>query len=216
MGFRLKSDVGLDRLHLVAVPFLPEIRLHLAQDPIILRARMEAAAGEPLPPPFWASAWAGGQSVARYVLDHPEVVAGRRVLDVAAGSGVVAIAAALAGAAEVTGNDIDPNAVEAMAMNAWINGVTVSVSSRDLLDGAAEGFDVVLAGDVFYSAAMAERILPFLDRVVGRGGRALVGDPGRAFLPRERLRTVASYSVSMMGAPEDAEITGTQVLELRR
>jgi predicted nicotinamide N-methyase len=212
----LKSDVGLDRLHLVAVPFVPEVLLHLAQDPIILRARMEAEAGEALPPPFWASAWAGGQAVARYVLDHPELVAGRRVLDLAAGSGMVGIAAAVAGAAEVTGNDTDPNAAEAIAMNAWANGVTVAVSSHDLLDCDTEDYEVVLAGDVFYSAPMAARILPFLDRVVDRGARALIGDPGREFLPRERLATLASYAVSMMGAPEDAEITRTQVLEPRR
>jgi predicted nicotinamide N-methyase len=206
---------GLDQLRLAEVPFVPEVRLHLAEDAIVLWARMEAAAGETLPPPFWASAWAGGQGLARYVLDHPGMVAGRRVLDLAAGSGLVSVAAAMAGARSVTANDIDPYALAAVRLNAQANGVEVASRGGDLLDGAAEGAEVVLAGDVFYSRDMAERVLRFLDRVVARGGVVLVGDPGRAYLPRERLEPVASYRVPMVGALEDAEIKQTDVLRLK-
>src|SRR5437763_1932409 len=124
---------AFDGLRLVRLAFVPEVRLHLADDPIVLRARLEAQTGPGLTP-FWASAWAGGQALARYVLDHPQVVAGRRVLDLASGSGVVAVAAAKAGAAEVTANDIDPYALAAVAMNAAANAVTVAVHEGDLLD----------------------------------------------------------------------------------
>ena len=216
-----RADAGasdtwsLDRLRLAEVAFVPEVRLHLAEDAIVLWARLEAAAGGPLEPPFWASAWAGGQAVARYVLDHPDVVAGRRVLDLAAGSGLVAIAAALAGAAAVTANDIDPYALAAVAWNARANGVTVTGSHGDLLDGDGADAEVVLAGDVFYSRAMAARVLPFLERAMARGARVLVGDPGRAFLPHDRLETVASYPVQSPGALEDAQLDQTSVLQPR-
>jgi predicted nicotinamide N-methyase len=204
---------GLDRLQLLAVPFVPEVRLYLAEDAIVWWARMEAEAGEGLAPPFWASAWAGGQGLARYVIDHPEVVAGRRVLDLASGSGLVAIAAALAGAATVTANDIDPYALAATTLNAEANGVTVVRSHGDLLEGDGGDAELVLAGDVFYSRPMVAQVLPFLQRVVARGARVLVGDPGRAFLPRHRLRLVASYEVPGVGSLEDAEIQRANVFE---
>jgi predicted nicotinamide N-methyase len=206
---------GLDQLCLTEVPFVPEVRLHLAEDAIVLWARMEAAAGETLPPPFWASAWAGGQAVARYVLDHPEVVAGRRVLDLAAGSGLVAVAAAMAGAGLVTANDIDPYALAAVRLNALANDVEVDSRRGDLLDGDGDGAEVVLAGDVFYSRDMSERVLRFLDRVTAGGGVVLVGDPGRAYLPHQRLEVLASYRVPMVGALEDAEIKQTDVLRIK-
>jgi predicted nicotinamide N-methyase len=206
---------GLDQIHLIEVPFVPEVRLHLAEDAIVLWARMEAAAGETLPPPFWASAWAGGQGVARYVLDHPEVVAGRRVLDLAAGSGLVSVAAALAGAASVTANDIDPYALAAVRLNAQANGVAVGGRGGDILDTDGDGAEVVLAGDVFYSRDMAQRVLGFLDRVTARGSAVFVGDPGRAYLPKEQLELVASYRVPIVGALEDAEIKRTDVLRPR-
>lgn len=208
------GEGGLDQLRLTEVPFVPEVRLHLAEDAIVLWARMEAAAGESLPPPFWASAWAGGQGLARYVLDHPRVVADRRVLDLAAGSGLVSVAAALAGARSVTANDIDPYALAAVQRNAKANGVDVACRGGDLLDGDGDGAEVVLAGDVFYSRDMSERVLRFLDRVAARGGVVLVGDPGRAYLPRERLEVVATYRVPIVGALEDAEIKQTDVLRL--
>jgi predicted nicotinamide N-methyase len=177
---------------------------------------MEAEAGASLAPLFWASAWAGGQAVSRYVLDHPDVVAGRRVLDLASGSGLVAIAAAVAGAATVTANDIDPYALAALTLNARANGVEVHGSCGDLLAGDGNGAEVVLAGDVFYSPSLADRMLGFVERVAARGARVLVGDPGRPYLPHGRLEVVASYRVSMMGPPEDAEIKQVHVLEPRR
>jgi predicted nicotinamide N-methyase len=206
---------GFDRLRLAEVPFVPEVRLHLAVDPIVLGARMEAESGAALAPLFWASAWAGGQAVSRYVLDNPDVVAGSRVLDLASGSGLVAIAAAVAGAATVTANDIDPYALAALTLNARANGVVVHGSCGDLLAGDGDGAEVVLAGDVFYSQSLADRMLAFLERVATRGARVLVGDPGRAYLPYGRLEVVASYPVSMMGPPEDAEIKQVHVLQPR-
>jgi predicted nicotinamide N-methyase len=209
----LNGVAGLDGLRVAEVSFVPGVRLHLAEDAIVLRARLEAAAGRALSPPYWADAWVGGQALARYVVDHPDVVAGRRVLDVASGSGLVAIAAALAGAEAVTANDIDQYALAAIALNARTNGVAVEVNRSDLLDGDGGGAEVVLAGDVFYSHMMAERMLRFLERAAARGARVLVGDPGRAFLPHDRLEVVASYEVSMMGAAEDAEIKQAHVLQ---
>ncbi|MCW2639072.1 MAG: methyltransferase [Dactylosporangium sp.] len=176
---------------------------------------MEAESGAALAPLFWASAWAGGQAVSRYVLDNPDVVAGSRVLDLASGSGLVAIAAAVAGAATVTANDIDPYALAALTLNARANGVVVHGSCGDLLAGDGDGAEVVLAGDVFYSQSLADRMLAFLERVATRGARVLVGDPGRAYLPYGRLEVVASYPVSMMGPPEDAEIKQVHVLQPR-
>src|SRR5690349_10425656 len=180
--FITAGGVGSDGLCLAAVPFVPEVRLHLAEDAILLRARLEAQVGEALPAPFWADAWAGGQALARYVLDHPAVVAGRRVLDVASGSGLVAIAAATAGAREVIANDIDSYAVAAIALNARTNETMIDVDNTDLLDGDGGAAEVVLAGDVFYSDAMADRMLAFLHRAAARGARVLIGDPGRAHL----------------------------------
>ncbi|MFC4109331.1 class I SAM-dependent methyltransferase [Micromonospora zhanjiangensis] len=204
---------GLDRLRLTGTPFVPEVRLHLAEDAIVWWARMEAEAGEGLAPPFWASAWAGGQGLARYVLDHPRVVAGRRVLDLATGSGLVAIAAALAGAATVTANDVDPYALAATTLNAEVNGVTLLATGADLLDSDGGDAELVLAGDVFYHRAMAARVLPFLHRVLARGGRALIGDPGRPFLPRDQLRLLASYEIPGVGTLEDAELPRVDILE---
>jgi predicted nicotinamide N-methyase len=202
---------GFDGLRLVRPPFVPEIRLHLADDAIVLRARLEAQAG-PGPTPFWADAWAGGQALARYVLDHPQVVAGRRVLDVASGSGLVAIAAALAGAAEVTANDIDPYALAAVAMNAAANAVTVASDEGDLLDGDGGDADVILAGDALYTPELAGRMLGFLRRAAARGAAVLVGDPGRGHLPQWWLTVLDRYRVRGLGAPEDAELTEVSVL----
>ncbi|HEY3007669.1 MAG TPA: 50S ribosomal protein L11 methyltransferase [Micromonosporaceae bacterium] len=206
----------LDDLRVARVPLVPEIRLHLAEDAVVWWARLEAEAGTRLEPPFWASAWYGGQAVARYVLDHPATVAGRRVLDLASGSGLAAIAAARAGAASVTANDIDPYAVAAIGLNAELNGVQVTASDRDLLDGDGGDAEVVLAGDVFYSEAMARRVTAFVDRVAARGGDVLVGDPGRAFLPRDGLDVVASYAAPTEAGFADSELTEVHVLRPRR
>jgi predicted nicotinamide N-methyase len=209
------ADCGLDGLHQVRVHLVPEIWLILAQDPIILWARMEAEAGTTLVAPFWASAWLGGQALARFVLDHPETVAGRRVLDLAAGSGLVAIAASLAGAATVTANDIDPYATAAIELNAKANGVRIAISSHNLLGSDdTHGADVVLAGDAFYSRPMTQAVLPFLERASARGALVLVGDPGRADLPGGRLTVVATYPAADAGVLADAEFEQVHVLRL--
>ena len=143
-----------------------------------------------LPPPYWAFAWAGGQALARYVLDQPETVAGKRVLDLAAGSGLVAIAAAKAGAAPVIAADIDAFTEPAIALNAEANDVYIEIITQDLLDHAAPPqprYDVILVGDLFYERDTAARALAFLDRHAATGARVLIGDPGRTYLPKERL-----------------------------
>ncbi|MCS7480508.1 methyltransferase [Umezawaea endophytica] len=193
------------RPHLV--PLVPEVVLRGADDVIALWEATEEDS-----PPFWAFPWAGGQALARYVLDHPEVVTGRRVLDLAAGSGLVAIAARLAGAADVTANDVDALSTAAIAVNADLNGVAVTVEGGDLLGGAPDGYDVVLAGDVFYDRGMAERVLPFLRAAADRGAAVLVGDPQRAHLPHAEFTVLASYAVPVHGALESAEVKRTTVL----
>ncbi|MEU1838953.1 class I SAM-dependent methyltransferase [Micromonospora chersina] len=205
---------GLDRLRLVAAPFVPEVRLHLAEDAILWWARMEAAAGRSLPPPYWASVWAGGQALARHLLDHPELAAGRRVLDLAAGSGLVAIAAALAGADRVVANDVDPWAVAAVTVNARANRVTVAATGDDLLDSTASA-DLVLAGDVLYDAELAARVLPYLQRAADRGAQVLVGDPDRGHLPPDRLELVAAYPVPVTEPSVDSPVRRVQVLRPR-
>src|SRR5205823_6157841 len=170
--------------------------------------------GEVAAPPFWGFPWAGGQALARHVLDHPEVVAGRRVLDLASGSGLVAVAAARSGAARVRANEIDGYALAAITLNAAANGVPVAVHEGDLLDGDADGAEVVLAGDVFYSRDLATRVLAFLDRARAGGAEVLVGDPGRAYLPRHRLAEVAAHEVPVVRALEDADVKRVTVWRL--
>ncbi|MEV0722343.1 50S ribosomal protein L11 methyltransferase [Micromonospora purpureochromogenes] len=206
------------RLHarLTPVAFVPEVRLHQADEPIGLWELTEGEFRSSQPPPFWAFAWAGGQALARYVTDHPELVAGRRVLDLASGSGLVAIAAARAGATTVRAVEVDERAVAAVALNAEANGVRVDAEFGDILDADAGDAEVVLAGDVFYSEAMARRVLRFLLRAArsGAGARVLVGDPGRAFLPRERFRELAAYDVPVPEALESVRVKRTTVWEL--
>jgi predicted nicotinamide N-methyase len=209
------GDVRLDEVSLTEVPFVPEVRLHLATDAIILWARLEAEAGRTLPPPYWASAWVGGQAVARYVLDHPQTVAGLRVLDLAAGCGLAGIAAAMAGAARVHANDTDAYAPRAITLNAQVNGVTLAVSEADLLEGDGGDADVVLAGDVFYNTDLAKRAQRFMRRVTARGARVLIGDPGRGFVPFNWLETLATYQVPTIGGVEDAETKQTHVFRPR-
>jgi predicted nicotinamide N-methyase len=200
---------------LSATPFLPEIRLHLAADAFALWEETERHLGGGVAaPPFWAFPWAGGQGLARHLLDHPELVAGRRVLDLAAGSGLVAVAAALAGAARVTANEIDGYALAAIALNATANRVPVELRAGDLLDGDSGDAEVVLAGDVFYNRDFGERVLGFLDRARAGGALVLVGDPGRAYLPRHRLTELASYQVPVVRALEDAQVKPVTVGQL--
>ncbi|RKT19537.1 putative nicotinamide N-methyase [Streptomyces sp. 1114.5] len=200
---------------LTPVPFVPEISLHMAEDAIALWEATERMRGEiGLAPPFWAFAWAGGVAVTRYVLDHPELVAGRAVLDIAAGSGLVGVAAALRGAASVRAAEIDPYAVTAIGLNAEANGVRVEGSLVDLVDGDGAPAEVVLAGDVFYERAMAARFLPFLERAAARGATVIVGDPGRAYLPRDRFTALAAYQVPVVADLEDTAIKTTTVWRL--
>ncbi|MEH1126675.1 class I SAM-dependent methyltransferase [Micromonospora sp. CPCC 206061] len=199
---------------LAPAPFVPEIHLYQAEEPIALWEETEGEAAGTQPPPFWAFAWAGGQAVARYVLDNPDLVAGRRVLDLAAGSGLVAIAAARAGAARVTAVEIDPLAIAAIAVNAAANGVIITASLADVLDTAPTD-DVILAGDVFYSREMAGRMLAYLRRAAEGGARTLAGDPGRAYLPKADLREVAVYEVPVVATLEDAAVKRTTVWEVR-
>lgn len=178
------------------------MRLHLAHPGSGLRRYIEAGDPRPDPPaPYWAYAWGGGVALARYVLDRPALVAGRRVLDLGAGSGLVGIAAAKAGAAEVLAAEIDPNGLAAIALNAALNGVAVRTLGEDLLDPSAAlpAADLVLVGDLFYAAALAERTAAFLDRCVAAGMEAVVGDPYRNFLPRTRLRLLADYPAPDFG-----------------
>lgn len=193
-------------------PHVPEIQLYLAEDAFDLWERVEAEVGEKgLAPPFWAFAWAGGQALARYVLDNPSLVAGRSVLDLAAGCGIVALAAAKAGARRVVANEIDQFAIDAIVLNAEANGLTVQTEFGDMVDGDAEGFDVVLAGDIFYDTAVTSRMMPFIRRLQARDVTVLVGDPGRKHLPREQFSQVAQYEVPVPKALEDAEIKTTTV-----
>ncbi|GIG02406.1 class I SAM-dependent methyltransferase [Catellatospora citrea] len=200
---------------LAPVPFLPEIKLHQADEPIGLWELTEGEYRSEQPPPFWAFAWAGGQALARYVFDHPETTAGKRVLDLAAGSGLVAVTAALTGAATVRAVDIDPLSAAAIELNAAANGVQVSVDQADILGGDAGDAEVVLAGDVFYSQAMADRMTGFLRRAVKNGARVLVGDPDRAFLPKPLFHEVAAYDVPTPFALESVTVKHTRVWELR-
>jgi predicted nicotinamide N-methyase len=196
---------------LMAPPHVPEIRLHLASEAHELWLKTEEeleAIG--LPPPFWAFAWAGGQGLARYILDHPEIVAGKTVLDFASGSGLVAIAAMRAGAAHVLAVDIDPWAGTAIRLNAVENGVDLDSAGEDII-GRTVDAEVILAGDVFYDRAFAAKLVPWLRQLAGGGRLVLVGDPGRAYLPKERLEAQATYEVPVTRALEDSEVKKTTV-----
>jgi len=201
----------LENTEILVPPHVPEIRLRLASEVHDLWQKTESeleAIG--LPPPFWAFAWAGGQGLARYVLDHPDCVAGKRVIDFASGSGLVAIAAAKAGAASVLAADIDPFSGVAAELNAELNGVTISFTEKDLM-GTTPDCDVLLAGDVFYDAAWAATLLPWFERLTARGITILVGDPGRAYCPKERLERLAEYQVPVTRVLEDSEVKRTTV-----
>lgn len=194
------------------------IRLHLADDVETLWPATEAALGiDGAPIPFWAFAWAGGLALARYVLEHPETVRGARVLDFATGSGLVAIAAARAGAADVAATDIDPFAEVAVALNARANGVHVGYMGHDLLDEPPPPVDVLLAGDTWYEGPLAERVLPWLRAAAASGIRVLVGDPGRRYLPDPSaagLTELARYDVHTTTVLEDRETVASRVFRL--
>jgi predicted nicotinamide N-methyase len=197
------------------VPHAPEISLHIADEATPLWLRTEEELGEiGLPPPFWAFAWAGGQALARYVLDNPALVRGRAVLDFASGSGLVAIAAARAGAASVDAAEIDPFALAAMDLNAAANGVNVRALGQDQI-GLDDGWETVLAGDICYERELAARVIDWLAGLAACGAVVLVGDPGRAYLPKERLAPLISYAVPVTRELEDLAIKQTTVWRLR-
>jgi predicted nicotinamide N-methyase len=196
---------------LMAVPHAPEIKLYLAHEAMDLWQKTEEELSElGLPPPFWAFAWAGGQALARYILDHPEIVAGKRVFDLASGSGLVAIAAAKSGASHVSASEIDDFALAAIALNAAANNVSIHVHAGDMV-GTDEGWDVVLAGDVSYERDMAGRITDWLETLHRRGCNVLIGDPGRSYLARDRLTSIAVYQIPVTRTLEDADIKQTSV-----
>jgi predicted nicotinamide N-methyase len=199
-----------------APPHCPEITLHLA-DEVTPIWRMTEAALETigLPPPFWAFAWAGGQGLARWLLDNPRAVAGQRVVDFATGSGLVAIAAMRAGAAHVLASDIDPFAVEAARLNAAANRVALTVTGEDLLDSPPPEADLILAGDICYEKPLAERVLAWLRAGHAAGARVLIGDPRRSYFPRDGLVHLAEYRVPTSRELEDQAIKQTGVYELR-
>lgn len=200
---------------LQAVPHAPEISLWLADEITPLWRLTEEELGEMgLPPPFWAFAWAGGQALARWLLDHPDQVAGQRVIDLATGSGLVAVAAMKAGAASVLAADIDPFCAAAVAANATSNGVEIAFTDANLLDAPPPPADLICAGDVFYEKPMAEAVLAWLKQAQANGTRVIVGDPGRTYFPRSGLTLLAEYTVPTTRELEDQEVKRSRVWSL--
>jgi len=205
----------LDNTRLLSPPLVPEVRLHLAEESLPIWQKSEEELGQlNVPPPFWAFAWAGGQAVGRYLLDHRSVVAGRSVLDLGAGSGLGAIAAMLAGARSALAADIDAIAVEAIGLNAGLNGVAVEATGADLLAVPPGAFDLVLIGDLFYERPLAEKVLAFAEAARAQGADVLVGDPRRSYFPKEKFAAVAHYEVPVTRELEDAEIKRSAVWRL--
>ncbi|QPC94955.1 methyltransferase [Mesorhizobium sp. INR15] len=203
-------------MRIAPVPSIPEIQLYTAHPASGLRRLTESRPSldvdadaiesddEPEPqPPYWAYPWAGGAVLARYILDQPQTVKGRRVLDLGAGSGLVGIAAAKSGARSVIAAEIDRNGVAALGLNAAANGVALTVIAGDITAGMPPEVDIVTAGDVFYARDVADRVMPFLDRCLAAGIEVLIGDPGRAYLPYQRLRLLAEYTVPDFGEAKD-------------
>lgn len=201
---------------LMAPPLVPEIQLHLATENADIWQQTEEALGDMgLPPPFWAFAWAGGQALGRYVLDNPDIVADKRVLDFAAGGAIAGLCAARAGAEQVIASELDAFAIAACEANARVNGYDIETVLGDIA-GRDEGWDVVLAGDVFYEEALAQQLGGWLERLAKRGARVLIGDPGRAFLPTGKLDRLAEYSVAVTRDLEDREIRQAKVWQYKR
>ena len=200
---------------LVRPPLVPEIVLHLAEESLAIWQKTEEELGRlNVPPPFWAFAWAGGQALARYVLAHPGTVAQQRVLDLASGAGLVAIAALKAGARSALAADIDLFAAAAATLNAAANGFTLAVTAVDLLDRPPVACEVLLVGDLFYERTLAERALTYARAARAAGATVLVGDPGRSYFPRDAFVELAEYSVPVTRELEDSEIKRTAVWQL--
>ena len=199
----------------LAPPLVPEILLHLAEESLPIWQKTEEELGEMnVPPPYWAFAWAGGQALARYVLDNPALLSGKRVVDLGCGSGLTAIAAMHAGAANVLAADIDRMALAAVRLNAALNGVEVTTTSDDLLAEPPEPFDVVLIGDLFYERALADLVSRYIDQAATHGALVLIGDPQRNYFPKGRFTSAAQYRVPVTRELEDAEIKLTAVWRL--
>jgi predicted nicotinamide N-methyase len=194
------------------VPHAPEISLYVADEITpIWKMTEEGLGAMGIAPPFWAFAWAGGQALARYVLDNPEIVAGKQVLDFASGSGLVAIAAMKAGAARTLACDIDPICRAAIAVNAEANGVSVQATIADLLDQPPPAVDVILAGDICYEKTVTGRVMRWLEAARAAGIQVLIGDPGRTYFPKSGLQQLAQYEVRTTRELEDLEIKRTGV-----
>ncbi len=205
----------LENTRVQSPPHTPELVLRLADEVTpIWRLTEEALQEIGLPPPFWAFAWAGGQALARYVLDHPDLVAGKRVIDFASGSGIVGIAAMKAGAASVLAADIDVFCGAALALNAQANGVEIDFTDTDLLDAPPPPADVILAGDICYEKPLAEKVMAWLGAGRAAGATVLIGDPGRSYFPRQGLTKLAEYQVPTTRELEDQEVKKTAVWTL--
>lgn len=205
----------LENTRLQTPPHTPELQLHLADEITpIWKMTEEALAEIGLPPPFWAFAWAGGQALARYILDNPKVVASKRVIDFASGSGIVGIAAMQAGATHVLAADIDGFCGAALALNAKANGVAVDFTDANLLDTPAPAAEVILAGDICYEKPMADAVMAWLAQARASGTTVLIGDPGRSYFPRSGLTKLAEYQVATTRELEDQEVKKTSVWTL--
>lgn len=219
MGNAMITDIPAfirENTRVLAPSHVPEIRLYLADDAVALWEMTEEQLGEMgLPPPFWAFAWAGGQALARYLLDHAEIARGRSVMDVASGSGLVAIAAMRSGAASVLAVDIDAFAADAAKLNAELNGVVIATSDVDPV-GKPTAADLILVGDLFYDRDLAPRVLEWLIALEREGKEVLIGDPGRTYLPRDKLEQIAAYDIPVTRALEDAEVKRAAVWKLKR
>ncbi|MBP8246097.1 MAG: methyltransferase [Phenylobacterium sp.] len=205
----------LENTRLQTPPHTPELKLHLADEITpIWKMTEEALAEIGLPPPFWAFAWAGGQALARYILDNPALVAGKQVIDFASGSGIVGIASMKAGAVSVLAADIDGFCGAALWLNAQINGVSVDFTDANLLDAPAPEAEVILAGDICYEKPMADAVMAWLAEARARGATVLIGDPGRSYFPRSGLTKLAEYQVATTRELEDQEVKKTSVWTL--
>jgi predicted nicotinamide N-methyase len=202
----------VENTSILSPPLVPEVKLHLAHEALPIWQKTEEELGEiGLPPPFWAFAWAGGQALARYILDNPQIVEGKRVIDIASGSGLVAIAAMKAGATSVLAADIDPFSVAAIELNARLNCVHLPRTVENMLIKSPPDIDVILVGDLFYEKGVAEQCLTWLRQSTAT---VLIGDPGRSYLPKNALTKIAEYSVPVSRDLEDAEIKQTAVWKL--
>jgi predicted nicotinamide N-methyase len=215
-----KDPAGIARFisentRLMTPPLVPEIRLHLAEESVPIWQKTEEQLGEMnIPPPYWAFAWAGGQALARHLLDNPQLLQGKRVIDLGSGSGLTAIAAKRAGAADVLAADIDELALAAAHLNADANAVTLRTTADDLLAAEPGAADVVLVGDLFYERQLADRVLHYIEAAAASGALVLIGDPQRSYFPKGRFVEVGEYRVPVTRELEDSEIKKTAVWRL--